>query len=194
MKKLSLLLVGLVIMAQVFATIHEIRVWNGYYQFLPNDLGEIYLGDTIQWLPLDNPSMVHTITSTDIPNGALAFDQIWQAPSDTFFQYVPAVIGVYNYECTPHVNFNMTGVFTVVNRSTQIQESENNENIVLFPNPAEDMVYTNKTVDYILYGLEGKIYLSGSNANNIPISTLPTGVYLVEIVGDKPQMIKLRKE
>jgi plastocyanin len=194
MRKISLLLVGVMCMIQLSATIHVIKVWNGYQQFMPRDLGEIYLGDTIQWLPLDFPAMTHTVTSTNIPNGALAFDQIWKAPRDTFFQYVPAVIGVYDYECTPHAS-TMIGSFTVVSRPTEIQESENVYNpVVLFPNPAEDVVYTNKALNYVIYGLEGKIYLSGNNASSIPISTLPTGVYLVEIIGDKPQVIKLRKE
>lgn len=194
MKKIFLLLVGVMSMIQLSATIHVIKVWDGYREFLPYDLGEIYVGDTIQWLPLDFPSMTHTVTSTNIPNGAIAFDQIWKAPRDTFFQYVPAVVGVYNYECTPHAP-GMAGMFTVVSRPTEILESENiDEPVVLFPNPSTDIVYANRAVNYIIYGLEGKIYLSGGNANNIPISTLPTGVYLVEIIGDKPQVIKLRKE
>ena len=70
------------------ATIHVIQVWDGYMEFLPYSL-EVELGDTIQWLPLDNPTMVHTVTSSNIPNGAVEFDVIWQAPADTFFQYVP---------------------------------------------------------------------------------------------------------
>jgi len=53
----------------------------------------IQLGDTVQWLPLDFPSMVHTITSTNIPLGAPTFDQIWQAHADPFFQYVPPIAG-----------------------------------------------------------------------------------------------------
>ena len=71
------------------STIHEILVWDGYMQFLPSSL-EVELGDTIQWLPLDYPSMVHTVTSSNIPNGAVEFDVIWQAPADTFFQYIPS--------------------------------------------------------------------------------------------------------
>ena len=77
MKKL-LIIIGL-ILTPYFAksTIHEIKVWDGYMEFLPASL-EIQLGDTIQWLPLDFPTMVHTITSTNIPAGADSFDEIWQ--------------------------------------------------------------------------------------------------------------------
>ena len=71
------------------ATIHEILVWDGYMQFMPSDLTSVQLGDTIEWHPLDVPTMVHTVTSSNIPIGAIPFDQIWQAPADTFFQYIP---------------------------------------------------------------------------------------------------------
>ena len=74
------------------ATIHIISVWNGYMQFLPENLGDIVLGDTINWVPLDPPTMMHTITSTNIPSGAVPFDQIFQLPADTFFQYIPAEV------------------------------------------------------------------------------------------------------
>ena len=95
-------------------TIHQIQVWNGYYQFLPSNNVTVQLGDTIQWTPLDPPTKTHTITSTNIPSGAAAFNQIWQLPADTFFQYIPQVVGLYQYVCTPHVNMNMIGEFTVV--------------------------------------------------------------------------------
>jgi len=95
--------------------IHQIQVWNGYYQFLPPNNITVQLGDTIQWTPLDPPTMTHTITSDSIPAGATAFNQIWQLPADTFFQYIPQVVGLYKYVCTPHINFNMIGEFTVVN-------------------------------------------------------------------------------
>ena len=49
------------------ATVHEILVWDGYMQFMPSSLTAVHLGDTIEWLPLDIPTMTHTITSTNIP-------------------------------------------------------------------------------------------------------------------------------
>ena len=88
-------------------------VWDGYMQFLPSSL-EIQLGDTIHWIPLDFPSMMHTITSTNIPEGAEVFDELWQAPADTFFQYIPNVAGLYEYVCTPHIPMGMVGSFTVL--------------------------------------------------------------------------------
>ena len=114
------------------ATIHEILVWDGYMQFMPNDVPSVLLGDTIQWLPLDVPSMVHTITSTNIPIGAAPFDEIWQAPADTFFQYIPQVTGIYQYVCTPHIPMGMVGEFTVTNSTCQATSIDSIDNNIVF--------------------------------------------------------------
>lgn len=108
-------------------TIHQISVWNGYYQFLPPNNITIQLGDTIQWIPLDPPTMYHTITSDNIPVGAVSFDQVWQMPTDTFFQYVPQVAGLYQYVCTPHIPYGMIGEFFVTNgNNTQTYVPDDN--------------------------------------------------------------------
>jgi Leucine-rich repeat (LRR) protein len=114
MKKLLLILL-ILSSFYVKGDIHQIQVWNGYYQFLPSNNITVQLGDTVQWVQLDPPTMTHTITSDNIPNGAIPFDQIWQLPADTFFQYIPQVVGLYQYVCTPHIPFGMIGEFTVVN-------------------------------------------------------------------------------
>ena len=84
-------------------------------QFLPPNNIVVQLGDTIQWTPLDPPTMSHTITSDNIPFGAAPFDQVWQMPTDTFFQYIPQVAGLYQYVCTPHIPNGMIGEFIVTN-------------------------------------------------------------------------------
>ena len=103
------------------ATIHQIGVWGGYYQFVPSII-TIQLGDAIQWEPYFGllPTMARTITSDNIPTVAAAFDQVWQMPADTFFQYIPQVAGLYEYVCTPHIPNGMTGEFTVINGTTAI--------------------------------------------------------------------------
>ena len=99
-------------------TIHTIGVWGGYYQFVPASI-TIQLGDTLQWEPFAGllPMMLHSITSDNIPVGAVSFDQVWQMPADTFFQYIPQVAGLYEYVCTPHIPNGMIGEFTVTNGS-----------------------------------------------------------------------------
>ncbi|MBT4217184.1 MAG: hypothetical protein HOE25_01295, partial [Flavobacteriales bacterium] len=100
-------------------TIHKIGVWGGYYEFVPASI-TIQLGDTLEWEPFAGllPMMLHTITSDNIPVGAAAFDQVWQIPADTFFQYIPQVAGLYEYVCTPHIPNGMIGEFTVIDGTT----------------------------------------------------------------------------
>ena len=112
-KNLFIIPLMLMVYSPLKATIHEILVWDGYMQFMPSNLTSVQLGDTIEWHPLDVPTMVHTVTSSNIPMGAIPFDQIWQAPADTFFQYIPSKIGLYEYVCTPHIPNGMTGSFYV---------------------------------------------------------------------------------
>lgn len=196
MKKLILSLFTVFIVLNAQATIHIIQVWDGYYQFIPTELS-IQLGDTIQWLPLDQPSMVHTITSGEIPDGAEAFDEIWQAPADTFFQYVPAFSGVYNYVCTPHAeSFNMIGTFTVLDGTNSVEEIELNA-FTLYPNPAHDWIEikgVNKGIPYSIINMEGKELIKGTVDSKIDISVFEHGYYILRLFTDSPQSIKFQKK
>lgn len=129
MKNILLVLLITLSSLNLRSEIHVITVWDGYMQFLPSSLN-IELGDTIHFLPLDFPTMMHTITSSNIPLGALSFDQTWQAPSDTFFQLIPQVEGLYEYVCTPHIPMGMIGSFNVINTGTPILESHKNKKII----------------------------------------------------------------
>ena len=112
-------------------TIHTIGVWGGYYEFVPASI-TIQLGDTIEWEPYFGllPMMLHTITSDNIPIGAVSFDQVWQMPADTFFQYIPQVAGLYQYVCTPHIPNGMIGEFTVIAGTTAIKEQTTNKELL----------------------------------------------------------------
>ena len=112
-------------------TIHKIGVWGGYYEFVPASI-TIQLGDTLEWEPFAGllPMMLHTITSDNIPVGAAAFDQVWQMPADTFFQYIPQVAGLYEYVCTPHIPNGMIGEFTVIDGTTAINEHISNKELI----------------------------------------------------------------
>lgn len=201
MKKLLITLLLFTSFSTSKATIHEILVWDGYYQFMPSQL-EVMLGDTIQWSPLDFPSMMHTITSDDIPPGAEEFDYIYQAPADTFFQYVPEFVGVYDYVCTPHISFGMVASFTV-NGPLDLLEHEALD-YSLFPNPCKksqglnlqlDQFESNDEFTFTLRSVEGKIVRQMEiNAINstIPINDLEAGVY-VAIINRSDTRIKSSK-
>ena len=130
MKKL-LLILFIISSFNSKGTIHQIGVWGGYYEFVPWSI-TIQLGDTIQWEPYFGmlPTMLHTITSDNIPSGAVPFDQVWQMPADTFFQYIPQVAGLYQYVCTPHIPNGMIGEFTVHSGAASIEEYNDNKKIL----------------------------------------------------------------
>jgi len=194
MKKIFTLLIIILIAFNTKATIHTTQVWNGYYQFLPASF-TIQLGDTIQWVPLDQPTMIHTITSASIPSGAATFDYTWQAPADTFFQYIPQVSGFYEYECTPHIAFGMTGNFTVNGGTTDITENKTTTSLI-YPNPASNFIHFNLNTieEYTIYAANGAILLSGNTEDKINISTFKNGMYFINILGDKPKLIKIIKQ
>jgi plastocyanin len=128
MKKILIIILSFLSVLNLKSETHTILVWDGYMQFMPSTIN-IELGDTIHFLPLDFPLMMHTITSTNIPSGASSFDVIWQAPADTFFQYIPQVAGTYDYVCTPHISTGMVGSF-VVSNSTNLNEISSYKNLV----------------------------------------------------------------
>ena len=195
MKKLFFTLALFLLFSTTKATIHVIQVWDGYYQFMPTQLS-IQLGDTIQWLPLDQPMMTHTITSSNIPDGALEFDQIWEAPADTFFQYIPTIAGVYDYVCTPHEDsFNMVGSFTVETPSGIVEKEI--ESYRLYPNPAYDFISIEGITDnlsYTIITLEGRKTLTGILNQRIDISALEPGLYVIRIEADRPKSIVFQKK
>ncbi len=195
MKKLFTVLIIVLIAFNSKATIHTIQVWNGYYQFLPASL-TIQLGDTLQWTPLDPPTMVHTITSAIIPSGAATFDYTWQLPADTFFQYIPQIAGLYEYECTPHIAWNMLGTITVIGGTTAVTENKTST-FIIYPNPASNYIHFNtlNTIERcIIHDANGAILLSGNTEDKINISTLKNGMYFIKILGDKPKLIKIIKQ
>ncbi len=196
MKNIIYIFIFVLISFSTKATIHIVKVWDGYQQFLPNQI-TIQLGDTIHWLPLDQPSAIHTVTSTTIPSGAISFDQIWQAPADTFFQYIPQVAGVYNYVCTPHASNGMTGSFTVVSGTTAVFEIESNKSkIIAFPNPTVgsiNIVDENIGYPFRIYNIIGKVILNGITAKEIDLSNLKRGIYFLEINADKVRVQKIEK-
>ena len=87
------------------ATIHTVSVQN--FQFVPQVIPNVVVGDTIQWnWVLGN----HTTTSLSIPAGATP----WDAPVTSganMYRYVVDAPGAFTYECSIH-SPTMSGSFT----------------------------------------------------------------------------------
>ncbi|MFT4678814.1 MAG: hypothetical protein ACI9RU_002354 [Litorivivens sp.] len=203
MKKLILAFTIILSSFASHATLHIVNVWDGYFQFVDElnfspDI-TIQLGDTVQWLPLDVPAMIHTITSTNIPSGAETFDQIWQAPGDTFFQYVPQIVGLYEYVCTPHEkSHGMVGSINVIGVVTEISDDLITESaFLIYPNPTAELIHFNSSnfdCPYKVFTLNGKILMSGTTKDIVNVSALSNGLYYIEIISDKRRIMKFTKQ
>ncbi|HYJ65020.1 MAG TPA: plastocyanin/azurin family copper-binding protein [Parafilimonas sp.] len=107
MKKIYTLIATLLILKSSFAqTTFTVHVSN--YQFKPATVNAV-VGDKIKWVWDEG---IHTTTSVTIPSGAAAWDKPMDA-SHTSFTYTLTTAGTYNYECTFHAAFGMTGTLSV---------------------------------------------------------------------------------
>lgn len=96
----------LVLFFKAGATIHLVSVSN--FQFSPSSIPNVIVGDTIEWNWVNG---THTTTSLGIPAGAGSWDSPI-ASGSTSFRYVATVVGMYQYDCTPHAP-DMSGSFIV---------------------------------------------------------------------------------
>lgn len=197
MKQILLSLTCLLGFSQIQATVHTVPVWGGYFQFT-NSGFTMQLGDTVEWVPLDQPSMVHTITSSSIPAGAATFDQIWQMPADTFFRYIPTIVGTYDYVCTPHeVSYDMIGNFIVEDSTVGIQTNENLTQVLMYPNPAVEFLQFDSELNgttYSIFDLNGNHVKIGTLEQMIDVKSLVTGTYYIRFYGDKPRFANFIKQ
>ena len=116
-----------------FATTYSVDVRD--FEFSPSSILTVRIGDTIHW-EWKNGS--HTTTSTSIPAGAATWDSPINIEFPTF-NYVPTVLGTYNYKCTPHESMGMVGSFTVT-AAAGIANNLPSVRINIYPNPFTDKV------------------------------------------------------
>ena len=137
------------------------------------------------------------MTSTNIPIGASAFDQVMQEPADTFFQYIPQVQGSYEYECTPHAP-SMASQFKVVDSLNTI--IANIENLILpYPNPTNNLITVhingyNCSFNIEIYDLQGRL-LETTNKTTISLKKDSKGIYVFRVsYGDKTEEMRVLRQ
>jgi len=103
--------------------------------------------------------------------------------------------GRYGFESPTFLNQAMYPVRTwgvsfwvTVDEITGINDYVNNQNIKLYPNPAEEVLFVelenNRKSDYVIYDILGKVEKTGQlvdNKSQINISELSTGMYIIQI-------------
>lgn len=109
MKKFTLFLLSIICSySYIHATTIIVKVSD--FQFKPKTINA-KVGDTIKFTWKTG---IHTTTSVTIPAGAVAWDRAMDSAHKTF-KYRLRVAGTYQYKCTPHGAFGMTGTIIVAN-------------------------------------------------------------------------------
>lgn len=153
----------------------------------------ISTGDSIMWM-WDNSGGQHTTTSTLIPQGAAAWDEVISNNSPMFI-YVPTVAGSYDYICSYHSSMGMIGHFTVLSASPVIEVSKSAE-LMLTGIIAGDQSVTvhynlpqNTDVNISLFDAIGNLVKvlsfekqpAGYYKERFPVSELRSGMYILSL-------------
>ncbi|MDP4189721.1 MAG: T9SS type A sorting domain-containing protein [Bacteroidota bacterium] len=193
MKKLfCIIMIGCMIFSitpgKVYAVKHIIHVQN--FSFNPSSLSSVSLGDTIKWVWVNG---THTTTSTTIPLGAASWDNPINS-SDSVFEYVPIVTGVFNYKCIFHASMGMIGSFTVL-ETNGVSENQSVPVINIYPNPSKEGItleYDNSFYglkEIQVYDFSGKMIkeiqvlpVHGNSKIDMDVSTLPRGTFYIKLI------------
>lgn len=115
----------------------------------------------------------------------ISFD--WVAPSAgegdvTFY----AAVNAANNNGSPSGDVINTGSTTVSedNSAPSSIETLVHSKLVAFPNPAIDRVRLSEMADIRLFDLNGKLILSGEQRDGFDVSSLESGIYLLEMSKD----------
>lgn len=178
---------SLALFAHAHATTQTITVQD--FKFTPNDV-TIALGDTVKYVWLNGN---HTTTSTTIPSGAATWDHPMTSSSTTFI-YVPTVLGVYNYRCTPHESMGHIGKFTVVSTLGVSDYEVSRSMFNIYPNPAQseiNIAFSNNSTKISginVVSITGKTVIESADLNNtkktLDVSALANGMYFVRVIRD----------
>ncbi|MAX82079.1 MAG: hypothetical protein CL843_18105 [Crocinitomicaceae bacterium] len=93
---------------------------------------------------------------------------------------------VYFSTSTPDASNNNGVVLSVINNG-KVGENA----LQVYPNPATDIVYFNKTVDVQVYNVTGQLVTENKAVNTLDVSDYETGIYIIRTAeGDLVKMIK----
>ena len=179
------------------ATNHTIQVND--FAFVPDDL-TVMVGDTIRWIRND-ATATHTTTSATIPTEAMPWDETINA-SNTSFSYKVAVAGEYDYVCTPHQAMGMVGSFTATGTSAgevepkpffSVDGNVVSERITVRLHLASAMKITlqlRTLTGTLVETLDASEWAAGDHAFTMPVSDLPKGLYLLEVVAENRRLTR----
>lgn len=180
-KKIFLYFLLLTILTSSNASVHIIT--QSGLTFSPSSI-IVFVGDTVRWQWTGG---THTTTSINIPNGAANWDNPLNS-TNTTFDYIVSVAGIYDYKCTPHESMGMTGRIEVV-IPTVMNENDYFDGIQI-PNPFSNQLQIepemNKPIQQMMiWDITGKMYYTHflliEGLHTIQTAHWPAGQYIIRL-------------
>ena len=149
-----------------------------------------------------------TIVDTQLLNKA---DSAWEVIDDleitNVFSKIDYKVGIYLYPPTvgmfePSVAKWVIFLYSYVSSNSVELFPEDVESYYVYPNPAKDIISVREdilskaAVNYKIFDVTGDLVLKGkinSSANKINLNSLPSGLYLLEIIKGKSDKITVQK-
>jgi hypothetical protein len=78
--------------------------------------------------------------------------------------------------------------------STSIDNTAIDKTLMVYPNPTTGTLFVTQKENLTLSDLTGKLLLEQKNTNQLDMSSLPAGMYLLHIGDEKRQTVKVIKE
>ena len=149
----------------VYPPLHPLVYWNGHTFYTDN----YYV--SYQWY-----------------NNAISI------PGATTNSVVPGINGSYRVKVTDTNGCEAySSAYLLYNLS--VNNTINNSEISIYPNPATNMIHISCPVKYIavITAIDGKTVISYTDADEINISSLSKGLYIISVYNEDKQLIKVEK-
>ena len=181
-----------------FCTIWTIT--NSGTTFTPNAI-TITLGDSVNFNLANIHNVVEVSQSTWNTNGNTSLSGFSTPYGGGLVLPVQLTVGTHYYVCSPHASIGMKGIIIVQN-STGIIENHIQSNISIYPNPTSNLITIksfSKMIGYQFFILDqkGSQVFNGSlvnEATTVDFSQLTSGIYLIQIVGQRKQSYRIIKD
>ncbi|MBK8144786.1 MAG: CotH kinase family protein [Bacteroidetes bacterium] len=162
-------------------------MYQSAYCELKNDFTNNYFDPKIDSLKNSIQQSVYNDPKKFYPNSkfdsSFNYDLILSGPGGLTIFGIKKFIGERSIAIQNSLYANNVSCWAL--NSSEVQSTS--QDVSLYPNPAETTLYisyNNKLESVVLYELSGKVLLEDtSGKNQIPLNSLPVGVYLVEING-----------
>ena len=176
------------------------EITNVGFTFNPASI-TIEAGDNVTFVLEDIHNVIEVSQDTWNANGTTALPGGFSLPfggGELLPSQLP--VGTHWYVCAPHASLGMKGVI-IVGTPTSIEESPGHIEIIVFPNPAINMITIRTSnnllgTEYFIADQNGRQMLTGKidgETTLIDISKFNNGIYLFQVAGLKRGTYKVIK-